>query len=382
MKKIPSVFRFSVVGGLVLCEQTSAVAQVIIYAPADLASVPTLSEWGVMVLAGLIGATGIYFSRNAGNKVLSLLFCTISLVLGVGAASELVGNAQALPNLSMHMNGGGSVDLSGYVGSQDIPVNGNSALNMRIVSVVPASGPTSSRPTCAAGVVIAAGSRCYYRSPASGGVESTLIAQSFVLADRCSVIENVSGNWKELSQAHISNSAQPLSAVIKSAASKGVAVISGDVVSYQPDLDSEYLDGDSFVITISGGGVSADVTVSLGDYFSVNSACSSDTAGLDSLVQSLPSNLEVLLVVGHAAAGERCQQRLSESRARAVKDYVLANPKGVEENRIYVEGKGANYPAVSGSVNSRVEVQAADKSHQVSQVASVNFPANIYKVCH
>lgn len=381
MKKPSLAFRLAVISGLALGFQTSAIAQVIVYAPAGLPSIPTLTEWAMVTLAVLIGLTGLYL-RRSGHNVLSSLLCVMALFQGIGTVSEIIGNAGALQAQSMYMNGGGTVNLSGYASNQDIHVIGNSSIDMRIVSVVPASSPTSGTPTCAVAAIITAGSYCYYRPPASEEIGPGLIAQSFFLADRCSEADTVNGNWKELSRAHASNPNLPLSATIKNAASKGVATISGDTVSYLPDLDSDNFYGDSFSITISEGSASTDVVVSLGTYFSVSTACSSDTTGLDGLVRNLPPNLEVLLNIGHAAIGEMCQQRLSEARSIAVKNYLVA--KGVGANRIYSEGRGSSDPAVIGPVNSRVEVTAIGKGtqgNQLTESTSVGFPPNTYKIC-
>ncbi|MDR1935971.1 MAG: OmpA family protein [Candidatus Accumulibacter sp.] len=54
--------------------------------------------------------------------------------------------------------------------------------------------------------------------------------------------------------------------------------------------------------------------------------------------------LEVVIAVGHAdrLGGAAYNQRLSERRAAAVKDYLVG--KGIPANRIYTEGKGSKQP--------------------------------------
>lgn len=58
--------------------------------------------------------------------------------------------------------------------------------------------------------------------------------------------------------------------------------------------------------------------------------------------------LEVIIAVGHTdrIGSEKYNQKLSERRAQAVKDYLIG--KGVEPNRIYTEGKGESQPKTSG----------------------------------
>ena len=68
-------------------------------------------------------------------------------------------------------------------------------------------------------------------------------------------------------------------------------------------------------------------------------------AKLDDVVaKSKAINLEVILVVGHTdrIGSDAYNQKLSEKRAAAVKEYVVA--KGIEANRVYTEGKGEKQP--------------------------------------
>jgi OOP family OmpA-OmpF porin len=68
-------------------------------------------------------------------------------------------------------------------------------------------------------------------------------------------------------------------------------------------------------------------------------------AKLDKLVEDLKGlNLEVIIAVGHTdrIGTDKYNQKLSERRAAAVKDYLVS--KGIEANRIYAEGKGKKQP--------------------------------------
>jgi len=90
-------------------------------------------------------------------------------------------------------------------------------------------------------------------------------------------------------------------------------------------------------------------------------------AKLDDLVQGVSAtNLEVIIVVGHAdtaeAGGTDAAMRLSLRRAEAVKAYLVA--RGVESNRVYTEGKGSRQPVADNKTaegrakNRRAEVEA------------------------
>ena len=63
--------------------------------------------------------------------------------------------------------------------------------------------------------------------------------------------------------------------------------------------------------------------------------------------------LEVIIAVGHTdtIGGESYNQKLSVKRAEAVKGYLIE--KGVEENRVYTEGKGESAPVVADCKGNR-----------------------------
>jgi len=68
-------------------------------------------------------------------------------------------------------------------------------------------------------------------------------------------------------------------------------------------------------------------------------------AALDKLANDIKNiKLEVIIAVGHAdrIGSDTYNQRLSDRRAAAVKDYLVG--KGIEANRIYTEGKGKKQP--------------------------------------
>ena len=68
-------------------------------------------------------------------------------------------------------------------------------------------------------------------------------------------------------------------------------------------------------------------------------------AKLDKLVLDIkPIKLEVIIAVGHTdrLGSDAYNQKLSEKRAAAVKDYLVA--KGVVADRVYAEGKGEKQP--------------------------------------
>jgi len=82
-------------------------------------------------------------------------------------------------------------------------------------------------------------------------------------------------------------------------------------------------------------------------------------ATLDELVSKAGAiNLEVILAVGHAdrLGGDAYNQKLSERRAAAVKEYLVG--KGIEANRVYTEGKGKSQPVTGDTCKGNTRTKA------------------------
>lgn len=87
-------------------------------------------------------------------------------------------------------------------------------------------------------------------------------------------------------------------------------------------------------------------------------------AKLNELVGTIKGiNLEVVIAVGHtdSTGPAAYNQKLSVRRAEAVKAYLVS--KGIEQNRVYTEGKGEAQPVASNATrqgraqNRRVEIE-------------------------
>lgn len=79
-------------------------------------------------------------------------------------------------------------------------------------------------------------------------------------------------------------------------------------------------------------------------------------AKLDELVTKANAiKLEVILAVGHTdrIGSDSYNQKLSEKRAAAVKEYLVA--KGIEANRVYTEGKGEKQPVTGDKCGKSVK---------------------------
>ncbi len=87
-------------------------------------------------------------------------------------------------------------------------------------------------------------------------------------------------------------------------------------------------------------------------------------AKLDDLASKMQGiNLEVIIAVGHtdSVGSDAYNQRLAVRRAEAVKAYLVS--KGIEQNRVYTEGKGEKQPVADNKTregrakNRRVEIE-------------------------
>jgi OOP family OmpA-OmpF porin len=87
-------------------------------------------------------------------------------------------------------------------------------------------------------------------------------------------------------------------------------------------------------------------------------------AKLDDLVGKIKDiNLEVIIAVGHtdSVGSDSYNQKLSVRRSEAVKAYLVS--KGVEQNRVYTEGKGEKQPVADNKTGEgraksrRVEIE-------------------------
>lgn len=72
-------------------------------------------------------------------------------------------------------------------------------------------------------------------------------------------------------------------------------------------------------------------------------------------------NLEVIIAVGHTdrIGGSAYNQRLSEQRAAAVKQYLVS--KGIAADRVYTEGRGKTQPVTGTSCNNLGREHASNK---------------------
>lgn len=140
--------------------QTVAMGQVVVqYGPVDAVSVPTLSQWGMIVMAMLLAmAALIAVHKNAKSKTVLSVSLGAAALLGAGLGHQVIGDAWSLPSPSMNTATGGTVSLPSNIGV--IPVQNTTLVPLKIIGVTPADAQNSSTTTCDPGVIVAPGGSC------------------------------------------------------------------------------------------------------------------------------------------------------------------------------------------------------------------------------
>ena len=118
------------------------------------------------------------------------------------------------------------------------------------------------------------------------------------------------------------------------------------------------------------------ITVAADALFDFNKATlrTEGKAKLDELVGKAKAiKLEVILVVGHTdrIGGDAYNQKLSEKRAAAVKEYLVA--KGIEANRVYTEGKGEKQPVTGDKCKGNTKSKALIECLQPDRRADIEI---------
>ena len=147
---------------------------VIVYAPAaasgavGTASIPTLSEWGMIATAVLVAVMAYRSLRGrlGGKTVASVLLAGVITMAG-SQQPGLIRTARAVPVQTELSNpAGGMADVQFLTGA-DVPVVNTSGVAQRIVSVTPQppypiTQPAGS-PRCVANLQLAPNATCYVR---------------------------------------------------------------------------------------------------------------------------------------------------------------------------------------------------------------------------
>src|ERR1035437_4589676 len=150
-------------------QQSAALAAIIItYAPVTTASIPTLSEWGMLGLSILLAAVAVYTMRNkGGGKPLASDILACALALGGFSGNKLIGEANAsAPSASFYMSNpaGGTVTTIEIRVLTDITNTSGVAQTITGMAVTPGSSNALSKIgtllPCTVGLVVQPGGIC------------------------------------------------------------------------------------------------------------------------------------------------------------------------------------------------------------------------------
>jgi IPTL-CTERM motif len=161
MAVIKHIYKAAAMAALALA-QTVATAQVV-YGPVSVASVPTLSEWGMIIMAVVLAGAAVFAMRKgAGSKaVMSLALAALGMA-GVSQGHKIMDDAFAVIEIEIQMTnpaGGVTGPLPQNVG--DIPVRNTTPVPLQIISVTPLSAQNSEVAPCRPGVIVPPNAVCY-----------------------------------------------------------------------------------------------------------------------------------------------------------------------------------------------------------------------------
>lgn len=127
------------------------------YAPVG--SIPTLSEWGMLILAGLLAVTAVFSLRKkVGSKTLLSIGVLCALGLGSVMGNKMIGQAQATSCEQMSNSGGGTLSCYGSSGT----ITNTTSVPLQIIRIIPTSDPaTPPNTTCVQNLIVQAGGSCY-----------------------------------------------------------------------------------------------------------------------------------------------------------------------------------------------------------------------------
>ena len=135
--------------------QTATMAQVVVtYAP-DVASVPTMSEWGMVIMAVLLaGVAVVAMRKGGGSKTLMSFALAATIALGGGVYSIKDALAIQIQPLLMTSQNGGTIQATG--GNVPTPVVNNTSVRQKILSISPSGAVDSSGSGCVPGTTVLA----------------------------------------------------------------------------------------------------------------------------------------------------------------------------------------------------------------------------------
>ncbi|MDP3521384.1 MAG: midcut-by-XrtH protein [Hydrogenophaga sp.] len=147
---------------------TLAMSQVVVtYAP-DIASVPTLSEWGMVIMAAVLATVAVLAIRKGAHSQ-TLLSLALAALVSYGAFSGSLWGGSAWANgfTTHNLTSASGGQLSVPTGPLFAYVLNGTDRPQRIISIAPQYGPPAAvddKPACVPGMVLAPNMACALRT--------------------------------------------------------------------------------------------------------------------------------------------------------------------------------------------------------------------------
>lgn len=138
-----------------------AVDIVVTYGPAGVASVPTLSEWGMIIMAIMLAVAAVYAMRkNANSKTIMSIGLAALAMAGAAGGNNILNEAWSVnaPAPEMTAPNGGSVNIQ--MGFGVVPVKNVTQVPLKIIGVTPNFVQNAAQTTCKPGVIVTPGGTC------------------------------------------------------------------------------------------------------------------------------------------------------------------------------------------------------------------------------
>lgn len=169
MQKLKHMRSMAMLAALAL-GQTAAMAQVVVEYGPDVASVPTLSEWGMIIMAVVLAVVAVIAMRKgAGSKTVMSIALAAMMSLGVVGGSKWINDAWANGFTTYSMSAGTNGQLSVPRSSSFAYVLNDTLVPQRIISIVPQYADPQAigdKPACIPGLLIAKTTSCALRTQA------------------------------------------------------------------------------------------------------------------------------------------------------------------------------------------------------------------------
>jgi hypothetical protein len=156
----------------------------ITYAPVTPASIPTLTEWTLLLLALMLGvAAFVSLRKKVAHKTLASVALVCTLALGGVLGDKVMESANA-NFVGMNNPAGGTVPTFPYDGNS-LGVPNTSGVAQRIISISPTVSVLTTSPTCTTNLIVPPSTSCYIATTAACATNSDCSGGYICSASTC-----------------------------------------------------------------------------------------------------------------------------------------------------------------------------------------------------